>query len=184
VRGGVLLGAAAGLGLSLLVTACGAATQRTATATATQAPAGRLPGWTALADPPGISQLSPDLGGLDVLGGADASALVRDGDAIRATTITFATAKDASEAQQRGAGDDYQGQLERAFRGETIGRGPGVGVRLRVPRPTGSGSDVVEVYLLARDRRLALVELVSAGGFDPALRGRVLRLLSRRTAAG
>lgn len=178
----MLLGAATGLGLSLLVTACGAATQRTATAT--QAPAGRLPGWTALADPPGISQLSPDLGGLDVLGRADASALVRDGDAIRATTITFATAKDASEAQQRGAGDDYRGQLERAFRGETIGRGPGVGVRLRVPRPTGSGSDVVEVYLLARDRRLALVELVSAAGFDPALRGRVLRLLSRRTAAG
>jgi len=182
VSGGALLAAATGLGLSLLVTACGAATQRATTVT--QAQAGHLPGWTALADPPGISQLSPGLGGLRVLGQADARALVRDGDAIRTTTITFATAKDASEAQKRGAGDDYQGQLERAFRGETIGRGPGVGVKLRVPRPTGSGSDVVEVYLLARGRRLALVELVSARGFDPALRGRVLRLLSRRTAAG
>jgi hypothetical protein len=147
-------------------------------------PGPALPGWTAVDDPPGISQLAPDLSGLPVTGRADAKALVEQGDAIRATTFTFATAKDAAEAQKRGAGDEYQRQLERAFRGETVGHGPGVGLRLGVPRPTGTGSDVVEVYLLARGRRLTLVELVSARGFEAALRDRVLRLLSRRTAGG
>ncbi len=51
-----------------------------------------------------------------------------------------------------------------------------------MPRPSGTGSDLVEVYLRARGRRLTLVELVSARGFDADLRSRVLRLLSRRTA--
>ena len=113
-----------------------------------------------------------------------ASARASQSDAIRTTTFTFATAKDAAEAQKRGAGDDYQRQLERAFRGETVGHGPGVGLRLSVPRPTGAGSDLVEVYVLARGRRLTLVELVSARGFDAVLRDRVLRVLSRRTAGG
>ena len=167
--------------MSLLLTACGTATESETTGAV---PAGDLLRWTAVDDAPGISQLAPDLSGLRVTGRSDARALVRDGDVIRTTIFTLPTARDASEAQKRGAGDDYQGQLERAFRAETVGHGPGVGVKLRVPRPTGSGSDVVEVYLLARGRRLALVELVSARGFDPALRGRVLRLLSRRTAAG
>jgi len=143
-----------------------------------------LPGWTAVDDPPGISELAPDLSGLPVTGRDDAKALVEHGDAIRTTTFTFATAKDAAEAQKRGAGDDYQRQLERAFRGETVGHGPGVGLRLSVPRPTGAGSDLVEVYVLARGRRLTLVELVSARGFDAVLRDRVLRVLSRRTAGG
>jgi hypothetical protein len=171
-----------GLSLSLLVAACGTATQEPTTAALVK-PDG-LSGWKAVDDAPGISQLAPDLSGLRVSRRADARALVKGGDAIRTSTFVFATAKDASEAQKRGAGDDYQGQLERAFRGETIGHGPGVGVRLDVTRPTGSGSDVVEVYLLTRGRRLVLVELVSARGFDPTLRSRVLRLLSRRTAAG
>ena len=48
-----------------------------------------------------------------------------------------------------------------------------------MPRPSGTGSDLVEVYLRARGRRLTLVELVSARGFDADLRSRVLRLLSR-----
>jgi hypothetical protein len=166
------------LSLSLLCAACGAAEQPTATTGI------ELAGWTSVSDPPGISQLAPDLSGLAVTGRADTKALVKRGDAIRASTFTFATAKDAAEAQKRGAGDDYQGQLERAFRGETIGHGPGVGLRLRVPRPTGTGSDVVEIYLLAHGRRLTVAELVSARGFEPALRTRVLRVLSRRTAAG
>lgn len=145
--------------------------------TETQAVA--LAGWRAVDDAPGISQLAPDLGGLHVLARTDRRALVRKGDAIRSSTFTFATAKEAAAAQKRGAGDDYQSQLERAFRGDTVGRGPGVGVRLRVPRPTGSGSDTVEVYLLVDGRRLVLVELVSQRGFDPALRDRVLRRFSR-----
>jgi hypothetical protein len=138
-----------------------------------------LAGWHAADDAPGISQLAPDLDGLHVLARNDRRALVRNGDVIRSSTFTFATAKEAAAAQKRGAGDDYQGQLERAFRGDTVGRGPGVGVRLRVPRPTGSGSDVVEVYLVATGRTLALVELVSEDGFDPAVRRRVLRRFSR-----
>ena len=173
--------AVTGLSLSLLVTACGTATERGAT---TVGPADALPGWTSVDDPPGISQLAPDLSGLPVTGRADTKALVRHGDAIRSTTFAFATARDAAEAQKRGAGNDYQGQLERAFRGETVGRGPGVGLRLKVPRATGTGSDVAEIYLLAAGRRLTVVELVSARCFDPGLRSRVLRLLSRRTAAG
>jgi hypothetical protein len=142
-------------------------------------PAGALPGWTAVDDPPGVSSIAPDFRGLDVNGRSDAQALVKDGDVIRATTFTFATAKDALEAQKRGAGDDYQGALERVFRGDTVARGPGVGLTLRVPRPTGSGFDTVEAYLLAHGPKLTVVELESATGFDPALRAKVLRLLSR-----
>ena len=138
-----------------------------------------LTGWRAVDDAPGVSQLAPALDGLRVSARADRKALVRNGDAIRSATFMFATPKEAAEARKRGAGDDYQAQLERAFRGDTIGHGPGVGLRLRVPRPTGSGSDTVELYLLARGSRLTIVELVSARGFDPKLRERVLRSLSR-----
>jgi hypothetical protein len=138
-----------------------------------------LPGWHAVDDAPGISQLAPDLGGLRVLGRTDRKALVRNGDAIRSTTLAFATTEEAAEARKRGAGDDYQAELERAFRGDTVGHGPGLGLRLSVPRPTGAGSDAVEVYLVARGRRLTIVELVSARGFDRKLRVRILRRLSR-----
>ena len=138
-----------------------------------------LVGWHPVDDTPGISQLAPDLAGLRVATRADLQALVRNGDAIRSATFTFATAKEAAEARKRGAGDDYQAKLERAFHGDTVGHGPGVGLRLRVPRPTGRGSDTVEVYLLVGGRRLTIVELLSARGFDPELRDRLLRRLSR-----
>jgi hypothetical protein len=141
-----------------------------------------LPGWTAVGDAPGIQQLAPGLSGLRVVSRSDMRALVRSGNAVRASTFTFADASQASEAQRRGAGDDYQRMLERAFRGDTVGRGPGVGLRLRVPRPSGGGSDTVEVYLLANGRTLTVAELVSAHAFDPAVRERVLRRLSRRRA--
>jgi hypothetical protein len=139
----------------------------------------RLPGWHAVDDPPGISQLAPELGGLRVDAETGWKALVKNGEAIRSATLTFATTKEAAAAQKRAAGDDYQARLERAFHGDTVGRGPGVGIRLRVPRPTGTGSDTVEVYLLARGRRLTVVELLSARGFDPGLRSRILRQISR-----
>ena len=173
-----LRAAATGSFLSLLLAACGTTTTRTAAGPGALPP-GDLPGWTAVADPPGIATLAPDLGGLHVIGRTDARALVRLGDAIRSTTFTFATAKEAAEAQARGAGDDYQGMLERAFRGDTAAHGPGVGLRLNVPRSTGTGSDAVEIHLLRNGRRLTLVELVSARGFEPALRTRILRGLSR-----
>jgi hypothetical protein len=168
VRRAIVLSCAA-----LAVAGCGGGRPPTGTETVS------LAGWQAVDDAPGISQLAPDLGGLHVLARTDRRALVRNGDAIRSSTLTFATAKEAAAAQKRGAGDDYQGQLERAFRGDTVGRGPGVGIRLRVPRPTGSGSDTVEVYLLATGPRLTLVELVSPRGFEPALRERILRRFSR-----
>ena len=138
-----------------------------------------LPGWRAVDDAPGISQLAPSLSGLHVTSQADSTALVKDGDAIRATSFVLASLEDAAEAQKRGAGDDYQRALEEAFRGNTVGRGPGVGVRMTVLRPTGTGSDTVEIYLLRRGRTLTVVELVSAAGFDPAVRKQALGLFSR-----
>ena len=150
-----------------------------AIATETTGPSVALTGWAAVDDAPGISQLAPDLGGLRLVERVDHEALVRKGDAIRSSTFTFATRDDAAEARKRAAGDDYQRDLERAFRGDTVGHGPGVALRLRIPRPTGSGSDTVEVYLLARGARMTVVELLSAAGFDPALRERILRRLSR-----
>jgi len=138
-----------------------------------------LAGWRVADDAPGISQLAPDLSGLDVTSRTDVHALVRKGDAIRATSFVFRTPAEAADAQKRGVGDDYQRALEEALRGDTIGRGPGVGVRLLVPRPTGSGSDTAEVYLLRNGRKMTVVELVSAAGFAPALRKQALALFSR-----
>jgi hypothetical protein len=138
-----------------------------------------LAGWRVADDAPGISQLAPSLSGLGVASRMDVPALVRRGDAIRATSFVFRSPEEAAEAQKRGAGDDYQRALEEAFRGDTVGRGPGVGLRLRVPRPTGTGSDTVEVYLLRSGRTLTVVELESGAGFDPSLRRKALGLFSR-----
>ena len=153
--------------------------QSSAAVTTTVLPVSAFPGWRAVDDAPGISQLAPDPGGLHVVARVDHGALVRNGDAIRSVTFVFAGPTEAAEARKRGAGDDYQRELEHAFRGDTVGHESGVGLKLRVPRPTGSGSETVEIHLLARGRRLTLVELVSARGFDPALRDRVLGWLSR-----
>jgi hypothetical protein len=171
----LLLGLAVAAG-AMASAGCGGSA---ATAERRPVPSSALPGWAAVDDPPGVSELAPDLSGLDASSPADTQALVKDGSVIRATTFTFATARDALEARKRGAGDDYQGRLERAFRGTTVGHGPGVGLRLRVPRPTGAGADTAEVYLLAHGRKLTVVELESEAGFDPHLRAEVLRLLSR-----
>ena len=173
MSGGALRTAVTGVSLSLLCAACGAAHERTATTGIA------LPGWKPAPDTPGISQLAPDLSGLQVVSRSDVRALVRHGEAIRASAFTFPDARQAAQARKRGAGDDYERMLEEAFRGDTVRRGPGVGLRLRVPRPTGTGSDMVEVYLLARGRTLTVVELVSGAGFDPGLRDRALRRLSR-----
>ena len=119
--------------------------------------AGDLPGWRAVDAPPGIGELAPDLSGLTVTGRGDAPAFVRAGDSVRATVLVFATSEDAEEALKRASGDDYQAVLEEAFHGDTVGHGPGVGYRLRVPRPTGRGADIVELLLVRRGRSLVLV---------------------------
>jgi hypothetical protein len=134
-------------------------------------------GWRSQADVPGISQLAPDLSGLDVTGTTDRRALVRSGDAIRAATFTFATEKDAREAEKRGAGDDYARALADAFRADAARKDGGV--RLVVARPAEPGSDTVEVYLVRRGRTLTVAELVSGHGFPPALREQALAAVSR-----
>ena len=147
----------------------GAATTRTTAAA--------LDGWTSQPDAPGVSQLAHDLSGLGVTAVTDHPALVRSGDAIRATTFTFATDKGAREAEKRGAGDDYVGALADAFRAGAARRDGGV--RLVVARPAESGSDTVEIYLVRRGRTLTVAELVSGHGFPPALREQALAAVSR-----
>jgi hypothetical protein len=167
----VLRKAVPGLSLALLCAACGSTSLPTTTTTAT------LAGWRSQADVPGISQLAPDLSGLDVTGTTDRRALVRSGNAIRAATFTFATEKDAREAEKRGAGDDYARALADAFRADAARKDGGV--RLVVARPAEPGSDTVEVYLVRRGRILTVAELVSGHGFPPALREQALAAVSR-----
>src|SRR5206468_8954231 len=76
-----LRAAVTGLSLSLLVAACGAAKEPTSTAAPVRT--GGLRAWAVVDDAPGISQLAPDFGGLDVVDRVDHEALVRNGDAIR-----------------------------------------------------------------------------------------------------
>ncbi len=140
------------------------------------------PGWHSVPDAPGIADLAPDLSGLTVTGRADSPALARAGDAVRATALVFVTAADAAEALGRAKAPGYAPALEKAFRGTIEDRVAGpqrVGYRLTVPRPAEPGRDTVELYVLRRSRALALVEFVSAAGFDPALRSRILEKVSR-----
>ena len=143
---------------------------------------GVLPGWRAVPDAPGIAALAPDLSGLRVTAHADSPALVRAGDAVRATALVFATVADAAEVLTRSRAPDFGPVLEKTFRGNIVGRTAGrqrIGYRLTVPRPAEPGRDTVELYVLRRGRTLALVEFVSAAGFDPVLRSRILEEVSR-----
>jgi hypothetical protein len=144
--------------------------------------AGDLPGWQALQVAPGIGELAPDLSGLAVRGRVDASALVRAGNAARASALLFATPAAAARAFARALEPRYAAFLERALGGAVVGRGPGVGYRLRVTRGSESGSDTAEVYVVRRGRVLALVELVSGTGFPRAARDRLLDLVRQRLA--
>jgi hypothetical protein len=156
--------------LALAAVACGGSERRT-TASA------QLSGWRVVDDPPGIAQLAPDLGGLDVEKRVDSLALVRKGDAIRASTFTFAGEADAKEAKDRGSGDDYLRALEDVLRAE--GAITPRGYRLVVARPAEPGTDTVEIYLVRSGRRVTVVELVSAKGFAPHERDRALAAVSR-----
>jgi hypothetical protein len=141
-----------------------------------------LPGWKAVSDEPGIGELAPDVSGLSLTRRADSPALVRDGDVVRTTRLEFGAAGDAGTALARARASSFGSALEEAFRGEIAQRSASaaeVGYRLKVPRPAESGTDTVELYVIRRDRTLAIVELVSARGFDPGLRDRILSLVNR-----
>jgi hypothetical protein len=144
--------------------------------------AGDLPGWRAVPDAPGIEELAPDLSGLHVTGSTDSPALVHAGDVVRATALVFVTDAEADEALARAKAAGYAPGLEKAFRGTIVGRTAGprrIGYRLTVPRPAEPGRDTAELYVLRRGRTIALVEFVSAAGFDPALRSQILARISR-----
>ncbi len=169
-------------GLTLLVAACVVAAGCGSTETSTgTGPLLTLPGWRAVADPPGIGELAPDLGGLHPTRRTDSAALVRAGDAIRASTIVFATRAEAAEALTRVSADQYEVLLFRELHGRItrLESGNGAGYRLGVGRPAEPGRDTVEIYAVRRGRTLVLVELVSAAGFDRGLRDRILAAVSR-----
>jgi hypothetical protein len=137
-------------------------------------------GWRSVPDPPGIAELAPDLSGLDVRARVDSPALVRAGDAVRTTAFVLASEEDAVAALARARASAYAALLLEELHG-SIRRvpSPGAGYRLSVGRPAEPGRDTVELYALRRGRVLVLVELVSAAGFDPGLRDRILDHVSR-----
>ena len=97
-----------------------------------------------------------------------------------ATALVFATRADAARALARAKESGYVAFLEDAFGGAVVVRGPGVGYRLHVTRGSEPGSDTAEVFVLRRGPALALVELVSAAGFDRTTRDRLLALVGSR----
>ncbi len=141
---------------------------------------GDLPGWKAVRAEPGIAELAPELSGLTVTGRVEAPALIHAGDAARVTALVFATPADAARAFARGREPGYRPFIEHEFGGAVVGRGPGGGYRLHVTRAAEPGSDTVELYLVRGGRVLALVELLSADGFDGAARDRLLDLVRSR----
>lgn len=178
LRNSLLLGL--GLALAFAATGCGSAQPPVVHGVAQLLRDGDLPGWKAVRAEPGLGELAPELSGLEVMDRVEAPALVRAGDAVRATALVFATPADAARALGRGREPGYRPFVELEFGGAVVGQGPGTGYRLRVTRSAEPGSDTVELYLVRGGRALALVELLSADGFDKADRGRVLDLVRSR----
>ena len=178
LRNTVLLG----LGLALVFAAagCGSAQPPVVYGGAQLLRDGDLPGWKAVRAEPGLGELAPALSGLAVTGRVEAPALVHAGGAARVTALVFATPADAARAFARVRDPGYRPFIERELGGAVVGRGPGVGYRLRVTRAAEPGSDTVELYLVRGGQALALVELLSADGFDQADRDRVLGLVRSR----
>ena len=141
---------------------------------------GDVPGWKAVRAEPGLVELAPGLSGLTLTGRVEAPTLVRAGDAARVTALVFATPADAARALARAKEPGYGPFLEHELGGAVVGRGPGTGYRLHVTRAAEPGYDTVELYLVRRGRSLALVELLSAEGFDRADRDRLLGLVGSR----
>jgi predicted small secreted protein len=155
-----------------LLAGCGGGTARPAGADLPAVPA--PPGWAAVADPPGIAELAPDLSGLRVTSVGQPPALARRGDAVRRAVFVFASDRDAAEAVKRAGGDDYLKALEKAFPADTATREPAGGIRLRVQRPAEPGFDTVELFLRRAGARVTLTALVSDRGFPPRLRAEFL----------
>jgi hypothetical protein len=141
---------------------------------------GDLPGWKVVRAEPGLGELAPGLSGLTVIGRVEAPALVRAGDAARVTALVFSTPAGAARALARAKELGYRPFLEQELGGAVVGRGRGTGYRLRVTREAEPGYDTVELYLVRRGRVLALVELLSAEGFDRVGRVRLLGLVRSR----
>jgi hypothetical protein len=141
---------------------------------------GDLPGWKTVRAEPGIGEFAPHLSGLNVTGRVEGPVLAHAGDAARVTALVFATPADAARALARAREPGYVTFLEHAFGGAVVARGPGVGYRLHVARGSEPGSDTAELFVLRRGPALALVELVSAAGFDRATRDRLLALVGSR----
>ncbi len=141
---------------------------------------GDVPGWKAVRAEPGLVELAPGLSGLTVTGRVEAPALVHAGDAARVTALVFATPADAARALARAKEPGYRPFLEHELGGAVVGRGPGTSYRLHVTRAAEPGYDTVELYLVRRGRSVALVELLSAEGFDRADRDRLLGLVGSR----
>ena len=141
---------------------------------------GDLTGWKAVRAEPGLAELAPELSGLTVTGHVEAPALVHAGDAARVTALVFATPADAASALARGQEPAYRPFIEHELGGAVVGRGPDTGYRLHVTRAAEPGYDTVELYFFRGGRALALVELLSADGFDKAARDRVLDLVRSR----
>jgi hypothetical protein len=172
LRNSLLLGLASAL--ALVASGCGSARPPVLHGGPQLLRAGDLPGWRAVRAEPGLAELAPELSGLTVTGRVEAPALVLAGDAARVTAIGFATPADAGRAFARGIEPAYRPFLEHELGGAVVGRGPGAGYRLHVTRGAEPGSDTVELYLVRGGTFLALVELLSADGFDKAGRNRVL----------
>ena len=141
---------------------------------------GDLTGWKAVRAEPGIAELAPELSGLTVTGRVEPPALVHAGDAVRVTGLVFATPAGAARALARAKEPAYRPFLEHELGGAVVGRGPGTGYRLHVTRAAEPGYDTVELYFVRGGPVLALVELLSADGFDRATRDRVLGLVRTR----
>jgi hypothetical protein len=178
VRNSLLL--ALGLALPFAASGCGSAQPPVVHGGAQLLRAGDLPGWKAVRAEPGLGELTPALSGLTVTARVEAPALVHAGDAARVTALVFATPADAARALGRGRDPAYRPFIEHEFGGAVSGQGPGAGYRLRVTRAAEPGSDTVELYLVRGGRALAVVELLSADGFDQADRDRVLGLVRSR----
>jgi hypothetical protein len=178
LRNSLLLGL--GSALALVALGCGSAQPLVVQGGAQLLRDGDLPGWKAVRAEPGLGELAPELSGLTVTGRVESPALVHAGDAARVTAIVFATPADAARALGRGREPGYRPFIELEFGGAVVGQGPGAGYRLRVTRSAEPGSDTVELYLVRGGRTLALVELLSAEGFDKADRDRVLGLIRSR----
>ena len=81
---------------------------------------------------PGISQLAPDLAGLRTSRRVEAACRRSsdDGDAIRVDHVQFATAEGGGRGAEAGSGRRLPRRCSSgAFRGDTVGRGPGVGLQ-------------------------------------------------------